>query len=749
MRIKVRGIILIMFFMSGVTSLIYEVSWFRQLSLTLGVSAYSAAAVVSAFMGGLALGGWLGSKIIKRVDAIKFYACLQLLIACCAFLTPVVFKFMPSIYTSLYNEYNPDFYLFNLLRFGLACMVLLWPTTLIGMTFPAVSQAYTIYNQRGKDLGSLYSVNAIGSVLGALLSGLVLIRLLGTRDTILISGIIDLMIAALAFAISSRIVKQNKDLRTLQANPQNIDLYPKRLVNIAFWGFALSGFVSLGYEVVWFRILSNFTLNSVYSFTVLLSIFILGLSIGSFLASRLVDSAKSPISAFAIIQLGIGVSAVLSLYVFHRLPTILLRIGLPSSALQEITIEVIAAALTIFVPTVLIGATFPLAARIYTNSNVYKIGNPAGKLYGANTVFSMIGSLVAGFLLIPTMGLQKSVLMLALVNILIGIAALLQISDLPKIEAYALLGTAAIGALLLPQGVFLGFREGTNPYLVYYKEGVDANVSVFIVPNPPLKISFVNGRNEVPTDRYSMRAFYLMGHLPALLKPDAKSALVLSFGNGIATGALSRHKIQHIDAVEIVAQQVEAARFYQPENRNVLSYPGLNITIEDARNYLLRSDKKYDIITADATHPTNSSSWAMFTQEFYKLARSHLSPDGVMVQWLPIHDISKEDYISIIKTFQSVFPHTTLWYVGSTHTLLVATPHKLSTQEVLALDSLIDKRGIRDDLIDSRTLVSNYLMNEDQVRKYSSSGSIVTDDKAFFLPAMDDGVILQSFQLAK
>jgi spermidine synthase len=270
-------------------------------------------------------------------------------------------------------------------------------------------------------------------------------------------------------------------------------------------------------------------------------------------------------------------------------------------------------------------------------------------------------------------------------------------------------------------------------------------VAVFHVEQPELKISFVNGRSEVPTDPQSMRAFYLLGHLPALLRPDAKSALMVSFGNGIATGALSQHAIPRIQAVELVAEQVEAARLYQQENRGVLDYPGLKITIEDGRNYLLRSDERFDIITADATHPVNTSSWALFTREFYSLAQQHLADGGVFIQWLPFHDLSSRDYRDIVKTFQSVFPHTSLWYTGGPHTFLVATPQPLTRADILGLDARLKDSDAGADLGDSRKLADDLLMEENAVTKYTAGARVVTDDSAFFLPAKDEEAILRSF----
>jgi spermidine synthase len=371
-----------------------------------------------------------------------------------------------------------------------------------------------------------------------------------------------------------------------------------------------------------------------------------------------------------------------------------------------------------------------------------------GRLYALNTLGAMLGAAVAGFVLIPLLGLQRAALALALINLAVGAAALLAspVWSAARLRLGGALAVAALAAALLPPGVYLGFREGAIPELVFYHEGVDATVAVFEVRQPPLKVSFVNGRSEVPTDQHSMRAFYLLGHLPALLRPEASRALMVSFGNGIATGALGSHGLERIQAVELVAGQVQAARIYRQENRGVLDDPRLAITVEDGRNFLLRSSETYDIITADATHPIYTSSWALFTREFYTLAKGHLAPDGVLIQWLPFHDLSQRDYRAIIATFQSVFPHTTLWYTGATHSFLVATPRPLTEADVLALDAQLRTGPAGADLGDGARLAADLLMEEAEVAAYAAGGRIVTDDTAFFIPALDRESILASFQ---
>jgi spermidine synthase len=434
---------------------------------------------------------------------------------------------------------------------------------------------------------------------------------------------------------------------------------------------------------------------------------------------------------------------VLVLFVFAKLPTLVDSIQHDTFG-RQLVLEFVASTITMLVPATLMGAMFPVAARIYAGAGG-AVGERIGRLYAINTVGSMLGAFVVGFGLIPLLGLQRTALTLAIANLALGAAALLAGAAVPRLRLGGALAAAIVAALLLPPGIYLGFREGTTPLLVFYREGADATVSVFQVQDPPLKISFVNGLSEVPTDRDSMRAFYLLGHLPALLRPAAQSALMVSFGNGIATGALSRHGIPHIQAVELVAEQVEAARIYQQENRDVLDYPGLNIAIEDGRNYLLRSDERFDIIAADATHPINTSSWALFTREFYMLVRQRLAGDGVFVQWLPFHDLSEPDYRDIIKTFKSVFPHTSLWYTGGTHSFLVATPQRLTRADVLALDAQIKASGVGDDLGDGQQLASDFLMDEDTVAAYTGQAREVTDDSAFFIPARDMDAILQGF----
>lgn len=768
---------LFMLVCSGASSLIYEVAWFRLLSLSFGVSVYAASALLTAFMAGLALGSRIFGGYVERIalqpDAdtklLRLYAGLQAAVGVYALLTQPIFDALTAVYVALSQSVPQDGGTpLHLLRFALAMAGLLLPTMLMGGTLPALSQVLArSERRRGEDLGLLYAVNTFGGVLGALLAGILLIRLLGVQTTIVIAALLDLLVAGAAFWASRRTLiddigddrvdraelrREQRARKRLQepATPQPAaiaalpDIPPARAAILVLWLFAISGFVSLSYQVVWTRVLAIFSLNAIFSFTIIVATFLTGLALGSAIGTRFADRSRQPLRLFGMLQLAIGVCGVLVLYMFARLPTIHETLPLTDTLTNVILVEFMVAALTMLLPTILIGMNFPVAARIFSAGAV-AVGRKVGDLYALNTIAAAIGAFVAGFVLIPMLGMQHAELLLAAINLLVGAVALLVLPRPPLPYLGGAVAVALVGAALLPPGVYLGFREGVTENLVFYREGIDATVSVFEVKSPPLKISFVNGRNEVPTDAQSMRAFYLLGHLPPLLKPDARNALMISFGNGIATGAMSTHNIPEIRTVELVAEQYEAAaRFYTAENWNVMQYPGLRPIVEDGRNYLLRSRETYDIITADATHPINSSSWALFTREFYGMIRQRLAPDGVFIQWLPFHDLAEQDYHAIIATFQSVFPNTTLFYTGAIHTFLVATPEPLTREHILALDVQLQQHVALQDLGDGPRLARDFLMDSAQVHEYVGDVPIVTDDRAFFLPAMDRGRIEQS-----
>jgi spermidine synthase len=415
--------------------------------------------------------------------------------------------------------------------------------------------------------------------------------------------------------------------------------------------------------------------------------------------------------------------------------------------------ELLLAFITLFPPTLLIGALFPVVGSLYTREQTEEVGLHIGTVSALNTLGAILGSLCAGFLLIPLLGLRNTALVLSAANLALGTGAMWLMRRVQPGAGWKplpVLGLALVATLVMPPGLYLGFREGPSEYLMFYKEGVETTVAVFDVAAQNFKVSFVNGRIEVPTDETSMRAFHLLGHLPPLLRPQARNALVLSFGNGITAGSLDTHDIPVIDAVDLSPEMIEAAGIYWNENHNVLRSPRLHLQIEDGRNFLLQTDMRYDIITTDATHPSNASSWALFTREFYELIRQRLSPDGVFMQWLPFHSLTEADYKAIIRTCRSVFPYTTLWYTGGSHTFLVVTQQPLTDEMLTTLLAHAEDSSIVQSDLGSPAVIRGYLaMDADKLGAYIGPGPLVTDDNAFFLPDNTETLkIMASLQAA-
>jgi len=767
----IRRTIFTLFFLSGISGLIYEVIWMRQLGLVFGVSVYAASAVLTAYMAGLALGSYLFGRWIddlpQRRQVLHVYALLEVGIGVTALLLPWGLSGMTDIYIWIARHVSTSFYTLSLIRLALSLLVLLVPTTLMGATLPVLSRfVLRDPEQLGLEIGGLYAVNTLGAVLGASATGLFLIRLLGVSHTTWLATAINLLVGGMTWVIARRVpLREHRDRETreeVEGGKRKTEegerpAHRPQVVHLVLIGFALSGFVSLGYEVLWSRILTIHSSNAIYSFSIMLTVFLAGLALGSWFCARRVDQGGQLASLFGLLELGIGLSAILFLLVFAKLPTISRTVqealGPGRAPLSAVVFEYAIALATIFAPALLIGAVFPVVSKIcaqYTS----QIGRAIGDIYAVNTVGTIFGSSIAGFALIPLFGLQRSVILLAMINLAIGAAALL---FAPQARGRLQYGAIALSVILtaviiptLPLGIYLGFREGPGEHLIFYKEGVDSTVAVFYVEEKDFKVSFVNGRMEVPTDKLSLQTFHLLGHLPMLLHPSPQEVLVLSFGNGIVSGAIAQHQgVQRIDAVDLSSEMIEASRKYARENQNVLDDSRLHIIIEDARNYLLRTDKRYDVITADATHPMNSCSWALFTREFYQLNKEHLKPQGIMIQWLPLHDLALEDYKRIVKTFKSVFPHTTLWQVGtpySTHTLLLGTPDRLSL-DLAAIDEKLKGQAISPTLGRADQLPTHFLMDEKAIDLYTAGVELVTDDNAYFMPKEDVRTILSSFAL--
>ncbi len=749
-----------MFAVSGFTALIYQVVWVRMLGLVFGVTSFAVATVLSAFMAGLALGSFYGGKFIdKRKNPLLVFSCLQIGIAVFALLFPVLVSGLTHLYVLIYRQWATTFYLFSLLRFVLAFLLLLIPTTLMGATLPILAKVFVRTRDKlGSDVGALYSVNNWGAVLGALAAGFILIETLGVRGTSQLAAAISASIGLATLYIhthSSRLPAAIPTPDRLITEGGAAKQYPRHVFHIVLWVFAIEGFTSLGYQVVWMRILASSRIAiSVYAYSLVVATFIAGLAIGSFLIRKFVDKRVDLLSLLAGIEIGIGLSVLLLLPLLNAPEWHLRLVGPNPSWGKWLGVTAVWLGALMLVPTTLMGATLPLVSKIYI-VNVRELGRRIGWIGCLDTVGSIFGAFAGGFILIPLLGMQKSILLLAAVNMLLG---LLVVSAHPVMALAK--KTAVVSALLIfavacylfsPRNVRFvppsfargDISRGTGFHILDYDEGIDATVVVvqrfdFI---DSAQLLTVNGTSVAGTSRQLETTQIFQGHLPLLLyeaqngRPP-KRVLTVGLGSGGTGGALSLHDLEEIHCVELVPGIVRAAKkHFKRVNRGVFDDPRYRVFIQDGRTFLLSAKAKYDVIMTESVHPGYPGNAGLYSRDYLQHCKERLAENGVISMWVPAFGLSLDDMKMICKTFSSVFPHATLWRANNganKHVQLIATTQELSI-DFERFRTQLQEPGIRQDLarvdLDNVfTLLNSHWLDERSLKEYSWDAKIHSDN---------------------
>lgn len=733
---------LFLFLLSGACGLIYEVIWQGMLNLVFGNTTFATATVVASFMGGMALGSFIFGRIADRFSKpLLVFAGLEIGIGLFAIVFPFLLASVSSIHIKLTSSFPASFYGGSLIKFLFCFLVLLVPSFLMGGTLPVISKFFvTSLRGMGRGIGSLYGINTLGGVVGAFCSVFFLINTVGVREITYGAAAVNILIAAAVWVLSRISVSGPAETQTRVADPQTEagETYPGYIRWIVLTIYGISGFCALAYQILWTRILAFFLGNSTHAFAVILTTYLAGIALGSLLFARFLDRIRRPLILFAIVEIAIGLFGFLTLWEFTVLGRILdssfIAFGGGWGAL--IVTRYIGSFLVMILPTLLLGLAFPLVNKIYTEK-VGELGHGIGNVYSANTLGSIGGSFLAGFVLIPTIGITKSVLLVAVINVAVGTITAFsarftkdRMKWAPSATAFVLAAVLA-GAIIIPGSRYQTVYKGQK--LLSYDEGASSTVAV-VENDAGYKLLIVNGVYEVATDYTILRTFRMLGHLPLLLHPDPQNALVISFGAGVTTGAVATHDLQRIDTVEISPEVIEANQYFIEESQDVLSDPRVNLIVDDGRNFLLRTSNSYDVITADATHPTGSDSWVLYTQEFYELCRSKLNSDGYMAQWLPLHALAPVDYKTILKTFQSVFPETTIWFTND-YTILLGSTKKLEI-DFEAFSRRLQVERIKEDLTAYNLdhpydFLGSFIIGSDSIQAYTQGSRLNTDNHPY------------------
>ena len=751
----------ILFFGSGVCALIYQLLWLRMMGWVFGVTVYAASTVWASFMAGLAVGSLAAGAIGDRVrHPLRWFGVTELLIGATALATPAILAELQKIYVALYPSLPRALPALTAARLAIALLVLIVPTTLMGATLPLVIKGSEARGgSLGAHLGVLYGSNAVGAIVGTIAAGLYLIPGLGIHSTFLAAAAVNLAVGAGALALSGVAPPHHRhDPLREQLSPSEL-VPPKlaeRLVSegaltdrqllVVIAVFTMSGVISLAIEVVWFRVLTLFLRPTVYGFAVMLATILTGIALGSYLVTPLLERRLRWLSILAGLELAVGVAIVLSFRPLAFLPDLSNRL---SPALSQVmpaylVFPIAGSLLAIFPTALLMGLAFPIGLRLWARGgrdtaapanptagrSAERTARRVGTFYSLNVAGAIAGSLAAGFFLLPILGSRAAIILLGTLAFGSGLA-LLWISELktPGRVAIGLAASAvfAVAAWLSPDA-FVQFVEQRyrRQEIVWREEGVEATVVVHKAANHELSLT-VNGNHEASTGGVMTYVHRRIGHLPMALHPFARTALVIGMGGGATAGAVSIHDGVDVDVVELAGAVVRGARFFDTINYGVLSRPNVHLRVDDGRNYLMLTRRRYDIVTADVIHPIFAGSGNLYSREYFQLLRQVLNPGGLVLQWAAG---TEAEYKAIARTFVSVFPETTVWVDGS---LLVGSlePLQLRRAEFEAKLGLPGRaRGLHDLGIESfDKLVTTFVAGPDELRAYVGPGPILTDDR--------------------
>lgn len=660
-------IVYLLFLCSGLSALMYEVVWLRALSRMMGVTIYATSTILAAFMAGLALGSYIFGKFIdNRRDGLRVYAILELLIAVAAIIVPFIFHIFPALNIQIQRFAGDNLFLGTGLKAVFLFLVLLVPTTLMGGTLPVLTSFLVTWKKNfGKHLSLLYGINTIGAVLGVVISGFITIGALGEKNTIMIAVAINVIVALFSYLLYHSSQRKHEKLAgAISKSVQDIPIspYSTPVRRIILAAFTLSGLTALALEVIWTRQLILFLQTSIYAFSGMLATFLAGMGIGSSIFSSFSDKIKSPLIAFGILELLVGLIAIINLFIFPNLDTEIIK------GLFGIWTPVFATFVLVFPITMLLGMIYPIATLCYANT-VSQSGSSVGRANCANTIGGIIGSLIAGFLFIPMLGSTNTVLLLSCLNIVLGII-LLNLEPRRSFAFRACVFTMipiAVMLVLIAQNRDPFFKTiekriaklsspGAPNVISYHKEGREGTVTSFGSDDYKSKRLWINavGMTWLCSDTK------LMAHLPLMLSENRDDMLIICFGMGTTVRSALIYPELKVTSVELVPEAYETFSYFHEDAKKVLLNNRLNTVVNDGRNYLLLSEKKYDVISVDPAPPVWSAGTVnLYTKEFFSLCYDHLNPGGVMCLWFP--GGKEEDIEYIYKTFFSVFPDATVW----------------------------------------------------------------------------------------
>ena len=726
--------VLVLTFLSGFSALVYEVLWLKELGLIFGSAAHATSAALAVFFLGLAVGNEFWGRRSARAAPLRLYVWLELGVALSALLYFGLYRVYQWIYAPLYSAFGDNTVVFVAAKLVLALAILFPPSFLMGGTLPVLAQHLVRHpTELGRKGSLLYAVNTLGAAAGAVAAGFFLPLALGFRTTYVAAMALNVVIAAVAWRLS------RDEASPTESEPKKTTKRKKKAehdTSVVAWlpvAAFVSGFAALGLEVLWTRMFSQVLQNSVYTYSTILALFLAALGTGSFVANRLCRLEAVPQNVLSVLSVLAGLGAAATPFLFFE-RTGGMRYLASGEDFSTYVVSIFTSAFVVlFIPGVLVGSVFPYLLRVAEQVS-RSPGAVLGRLAAINTTGAIAGSLVAGFVLLGSLGLWGSFQLLAALYLLMA----LLVADVRSSRAWALRALPVGGILLLLTGL-----DATRlPSVVLNPDRDESLLDVWEGHHGVVSVVEREGGLRIKVNNYySLGGSKAMTHeqnqalIPLMTHPSPKSVFFLGMGTGITAGAALSLPTERVAICELVPQVITASeRHFEPFTGGLFTDPRAQVTACDGRNHLLGTGETYDVVIADLFIPWRSGVGNLYTREHFDAVRQRLNPGGLFVQWIPLFQVTADEFFTIARTFADVYPHVVMWrgdffptkpilaLVGS------ADPMELSTAVLTRAGRHLSGGRVPDEAFKAVTLPF-YVGNLGEARELLPDGPINTDDR--------------------
>jgi len=761
----------ILFLLSGIAGLIYQVVWFKHLSYFLGNTTYSQVVVLSTFMGGLAIGAWWwGKKADVSKNVLNLFAWLEIGIAVYCFLYMHIFEGVKDLFISIVKTqgWPSDSGIVLFLKFIVSILTMFIPTVLMGGTLPVlVRYLSNRISDIGKNVSMLYFINSLGAVFGTVLAGFYLIQTIGLTATVYFGAILDLFVG-LYFLIGNQknVFFTNTAIRNTNKNTTEIKevaVSSSLRFRIILLISGLSGLCAMIYEVAWLRLLIPILNSSTYSFSLILIVFISGITIGSLIVYFGLHKIKDPFRFIGFCQLGIVLSMLLTIPFYEKIPYFIWKslgseINIQSTYFSYLSIQFIYIFLLIILPTIFMGMTLPVATKIAVKE-MSKSGSVIGSIFALNTLGTVLGALIAGMAMIPFFGIQVTIEIAISINLFLFLivffsknvsSQLLKIISIVVVILFYFNYKMKVNNEKWSQAIMTSeisrkinrfpppisfekfYRSQTkSKKILFYKEGVSGTVAVG--KNDEQIFLYTNGKGDANSiaDRKTQS---MLAHIPMVLHPkNFDDIFIIGFGSGTTVGnALLHDEVKEVWVAEISSEVIQGSEYFNHMNGTPLMDNRTKVISDDGLSVLRLTDKKFDIIISQPSNPWSAGVGNLYTKEFFETCRTHLKSGGVLAQWFNTYELDDKNVKTIIQTVLSQFKGISFWQIGKSDILILCSEKELDIDLIMAekrfekIRDEIDKLGVSTFPV---FLSQEFLSDRKKIVSFCENADVISENK--------------------